>query len=401
MKRPSTSLVVALAMSACVRPEGVPPTTDPVRYDSLGISVVANSAAAADFPLAWSLSEEPSLVIGSGSDPNHQLFGVEDALRFPDGRIAVADGGSSQIRIYDARGEYVGAWGRDGEGPGEFTGLTNLELWPGDSLMAWDFLQNRMTVFDSAGQAGRTQRLTLGEGLGAARYEGVLDDGSMIVASLISFSRDDRATGLVRRSRAFSRVNVSGEQVADFGEFPDEEYYVRAETGAVLRHPFRRAVHSVVWGGRVIISASDQYCIAAFDPAGGVEMIIRTEHTPEPVTAAAIDSYVAARIAGAAEDEQSLVAAIFAGLPPVPSYPAFSALVVDEVGDLWVRSYARDPGPRSSWAVFAPDGALRGSLDLPTQVDVYRIGADYVLGRIQDDLGVERVQLWELSRGDP
>ncbi|MGI9626054.1 MAG: hypothetical protein ACR2QM_04405, partial [Longimicrobiales bacterium] len=193
-------------------------------------------------------------------------------------------------------------------------------------------------------------------------------------------------------------VSRDGEQLTDLGQHADEEYYVRAELGAVLRHPFRRAVHSAVWNGQILISPNDRYEIRAYDPDGSLAVIVRRRHLVQEVTQADVDAYVARRAADAAPEDRPEIARVFDGIPPVASFPAFSGLVVDDSGDLWVNEYGRPGSERSLWTVFASDGRIRGHVETPVGLTVYRIGADHILGRFEDELGVEHVQLWSLDR---
>jgi hypothetical protein len=56
----------------------------------------------------WTVSVEPTIMIGVNDQlPGHQLHGVRAAFRLTDGRIAIANGGSSEIRYFTARGEFL------------------------------------------------------------------------------------------------------------------------------------------------------------------------------------------------------------------------------------------------------------------------------------------------------
>lgn len=398
MKRLCIGVLGVFALSGCQDDGGAAPPTSEVR-DSAGIRIVENAAADSTSRLAWWIGEEPVVSIGESSgDPASELFRVEDALRLRDGRILVANAGTSEVRVFDGSGDHQATWGAEGEGPGEFTGLTELSSWPGDSVMAWDFSQNRFTVFDLAGRVVRTQRLTQGDNLGAGRFEGLLPDRSLVTASLVSFAPSERTSGLVRRSREFVRVGSDGDRLNSLGRYQDEEYYVRGDVGAILRHPFRRSVHSVVWDGLIVISPSDQYEIRAYEPGGALRLIVRREHSTPVVTQAEVDAYVADRLANAEPQARPTLERVMAGLPPVESYPAFSEILVDEAGDLWVREYTRPGDERSVWTIFGSDGRALGLLETPAGLTVHQVGHDYLLGTSIDDLGIERVQLWALDR---
>jgi len=68
-------------------------------------------------------AEAPAIVIGQADGPPEYAFGnVAGGLLLPDGRVAIADGLASQVRIYDGRGE----WGSSGSGPGSVGGPVSL-----------------------------------------------------------------------------------------------------------------------------------------------------------------------------------------------------------------------------------------------------------------------------------
>jgi hypothetical protein len=50
------------------------------------------------------------------------------------------------------------------------------------------------------------------------------------------------------------------------------------------------------------------------------------------------------------------------------------------------------------WSVFDPDGAVLGTIETPQGLVVYQIGEDFLLGRMRDDFGVERVVRFPLDR---
>jgi len=65
------------------------------------------------------------------------------------GTFAFADASDNDIKLYGPDGRRVGTLGRSGEGPGEFRSLTSA-VFHRDSLLAFDFLTQRMAVFDVA-----------------------------------------------------------------------------------------------------------------------------------------------------------------------------------------------------------------------------------------------------------
>src|SRR5512140_3947795 len=96
---------------------------------------------------AWQVDTSAILEIGRAQgDSVYQLYRVRGIVELPGGGIALANAGSSEVRLYDATGRFLRALGREGEGPGEFTSLRNLVL-RGDTLYAYDRVAGLLTRF--------------------------------------------------------------------------------------------------------------------------------------------------------------------------------------------------------------------------------------------------------------
>ena len=69
-------------------------------------------------------------------------------------------------------------------------------------------------------------------------------------------------------------------------------------------------------------------------------------------------------------------------------------------GRLWVREYDYhdEERPAPLWTVFDGQGQVLGFVETPKDLRIYEIGEDYILGRKEDELGVESVQMWPLDR---
>lgn len=85
-------------------------------------------------------------------------------------------------------------------------------------------------------------------------------------------------------------------------------------------------------------------------------------------------------------------------LPLPDSTPALRALEVDAEGNLWAERYRLFWEQESIWDVLDPEGAWLGTVELPENVDVFEIGSDYLLGRHRDELGVERLVVYDLVK---
>lgn len=111
---------------------------------------IASGEAAS--PAIWAVSTEPTLEIGVLSgDEAHQLHRVTSVARLPDGGVAVANGGSGEIRMFDARGGFVRSSGKHGDGPGEWRGPDRVRVLGADTLLVVDGSLRREGFVDLEG----------------------------------------------------------------------------------------------------------------------------------------------------------------------------------------------------------------------------------------------------------
>jgi len=85
--------------------------------------------------------------------------------------------------------------------------------------------------------------------------------------------------------------------------------------------------------------------------------------------------------------------------PHADFMPAFQALLLDSEGNLWVEDYNLPGDTLRNWTVFDEEGVpiTRGSL--PMENRVMDIGQDFVLALFRDELGVEYLRSYPLTRG--
>ena len=392
-------LVLTLFSAGCARPDhAARDDSGPLVRDSAGVTVVENPQPAPGSRLAWTFGEQPSLSIGAvnGGEAG-QLFRVTDATRLPDGRIVIANSGSNELRVFHADGTHAGTWGGRGEGPGEFTSYSPaaVALWPGDSIAAANPWASRLSLFDGDGNHGRDVRLH-------TDLRNVLDllpDGKIVTRGSAGIRGDMRGTtGLVRRNAQWGILAADGAMHASLGEYPGAEAWaIFGSDGSVESarfHPFGRATLGAVWGDLVAIGVQDGYEIKAFAPDGSLVRIVRRDDDPARPTRADQDAYWEQRYASLPDDERIEALNNVKDMPLVGAYPAFSGILADRAGHLWVREYRG-----TAWAVFDQGGRIRGLVETPPGLRTFEIGEDYLLGWKYDELGVEHVELWALDRG--
>lgn len=108
---------------------------------------------------SWTLGA-PSVEIGTvEGETAYLLHQVADAIRLADGRIAVLNAGSHEVRLYGADGTYLGSIGREGDGPGEFRSPARLRHRGGDTVAVVDEGLRRTTALTLEGDVVGTEEL--------------------------------------------------------------------------------------------------------------------------------------------------------------------------------------------------------------------------------------------------
>ena len=225
--------------------------------------------------------------------------------------------------------------------------------------------------------------------------------GGVIVAKpslLIGIPFGAANSTLARRDEEFGLVRPGGELHVSLGTHAGEEWFVSPNSPSARPHPFGRSVLAAVWGDLAIVTANDRYEIRAYASDGALARIVRRDHDLRTPTQAEVDNWIQERYGDLPEERKERVLAQMEGMTVVEFYPAFSALQSDPLGYLWVREYNLPGHDRNLWTVFDPEGLVLGFVETPFELEVYEIGVDYVLGKTNDELGVERVQLWQLDR---
>lgn len=102
----------------------------------------------------WVVDLEPIQVLGVEEGPAElELSRVSDAVVLPGGDILIANSGTSELRQFSGRSEFVRRVGREGQGPGEFSGSPLfLQLKAPDTLVVFDTGNWRLTSIDTAGR---------------------------------------------------------------------------------------------------------------------------------------------------------------------------------------------------------------------------------------------------------
>ncbi len=141
---------------------GVDAQGDPgIVTDSAGIRIVESDVSG--IPVLSELELITSLGTVASGGPQ-QFHEIRDVELLDSERLAVADGGSEEVRIFGLRGDFRMSFGGRGNGPREFRAL-NLVQDVADSIFTYDAGNERISVRNEDGELVRSFHLEWFSGL--------------------------------------------------------------------------------------------------------------------------------------------------------------------------------------------------------------------------------------------
>jgi hypothetical protein len=349
----------------------------------------------------WSVDPRPAVEIGAGEGED-ALYRVTAATRLRDGRIAVANAGSHQVKLFGTRGEHLASLGRRGSGPGEF----QLPTWVGthaDTLLVWDAALERLTVFDSAGRVARA--VPVGSVGGSfPSVIGTFPDGTLLFASGTDADAGARE-GPWRGTRHLVRVSSTGQVIDTLASVPSQDRYsYRSSGGAGLvveDLPFGRRTVIALANGGVLVGTGEEYRIRMVDTTGAERELLRAEWTPRPVSPTDIQEYWTRMVTVGGRSDPAEAQAQRSRIPYPKTLPAYDALLVDSEGAVWIKDAQTPRGwdDPDLWRIFSADGVPLATMELPARVRPQVIGKDWILGTALDGAEREMVRLYPYRRG--
>ena len=403
------ALVAAVAGTGVACGVSPPPGSETLFTDSPGVAIAESSTFPEEGAGGWSLDPTPSLSIGTLDGGSiYQCFQVTGSLRLPDGRLAISDLGTRQLRIYSADGTYQTSFGREGEGPGEFRDIRVMGTVGSDTLVVLDGALRRVSRIHP--EAGFLGVANFPEEAGITRhFNGMFSDGSIVFGGGVNWNRgeaDEVLQGYERLTNPFVSVALDGEGITHFGEFPGTEvvwtmgnYGGRESVAAGFPH-FGKSPRAMARGNQLVLGTRDRYEVLVFDPLGEMVRIVRVDAPPVPVTQAHLEALLEQRLSRLPDSDLApRVREGFWTQPRSDYLPAFEALLIDSEGCIWVEDYLQPGAHSRTWTIFSTEGRPLTRLSLPVANRVFDIGEDYILASFQDELDVEYVRMYLLKRG--
>lgn len=396
----SVLVVVGVGLCACGGPT---PGRSVTQHDSAGVRLVDIGAGALDTLVAWDVALTPALEVGGADETEStRLFMVAGAQVLASGDLAIANDGTKQIRVFDRAGRFVRAWGRSGQGPGEYQNVRLLPASAHDRLVTYDALQQRVIVLDSAGRVAA--QLSLGAmGMAAIRPVSWRADSSILVQNRLRMPAP-AAKGTVREVETVLLMSGQGDTIATFGQFAADERVLRARPGGGLTGgdaPFQRRLLVAPADSVVYIASTGPWEVLSYGLDGKLRRALRIDLPAHSVTPEMIAAYRATVMQFAVDPRSTEEWTMLSADDVFPAHlPAFDQMLVDRKGLLWIRRTPIPVAELACWYIFDQRGMPVAKASVTSGLRVTDITANHIVGIVKDELGREAVRMYEVQRVD-
>ena len=396
--RPALAPALALvAATACA--ERGPDVA--VRVDSAGVRIVESTSAAWPPAEEWTVSPEPVFRLGNlEDDPFSQFFRILDVALLAGGDVIVVDGGSSEVRRYDATGRHMWSAGGRGEGPGEFRSPRYLGRRDDGSFLVWDRSLFRLSVIGENGEVILSQRRSSPDGREFI-VQGLFDDGAWLVTFPVSISAPSAGTAWADTIGLWRYDPVREDRVRLAGIIGQRWIWTGQH---MLPVPFSPRPLRAIDGSRLAVASGPDAEISVHDAAGSLVARYRFARDRETVTESDVRQVIESLVEIGQSGAPAAAWRDWRDRMEIPRYePAFDWLLADGNGTLWARRFQSDPLSREppSWDVFDPTGVYLGSVSTPGGLAVLAIGDGLLAGVYRDELGVEYVSVHRVLTARP
>ena len=404
----------SFACSACSAEEGRTRALEAVVRDSAGIEIVESPTPLWEEGEGWRVDSVPTLQIGllEGADP--YLFGaIAAAVRFPDGRIALVETQSLEVRVFGPDGVHLATFGREGGGPGEFATTPRIVAVAPDTLLTWDARSRRWSWWHLEGALVRESTLPRGgrdEDVGrgtAVTTWAVFPDGTLFAADNVPRDDETRPSGeTITTQFRFSFIRNQGADTVDIGRFGSRRTHFAVRGSA--QDPFFPRTQIALQSDPVALHTSGPgaWAVYRWEADGNLSRIVRAAIPRVAVTEEMIrqhiDSVEAQRMRSRASEEQVEIRVRATEAVPYPdSAAAIDFLRIDTESRLWVLRWRQlYPVDAPVYDVIDGDGRWLGRVALPeTLGNVLEIGGEYVLAEWKDELDVSYLRMYPIVEG--
>lgn len=320
---------------------------------------------------------EEVYTVGGGDAPDSSFVAISALDVLKDGTAYVLDTKDSRVKVFDAKGKFLRAFGKAGQGPGEMNQPVGILITPENEVFVEDALNQRLAVFGLDGTFSR--HISTAKALGLSGIQ--MDGRGLIVA---------RSMGLGEAGKMSMDVKTYDKDFNPKVKLASFEFPVSLQAKI---NPFSamNLLYELDGQGRLYFGSPPGYEIKVLSLEGKPLKTIGREYEPVPITK---------------EDKDEML-----GLIPNVSgvnikdmiqfpeeFPPFGNFVLADEGRLLVRTYEKGRAKKEYyWDVFDAEGRYIAKVPIIHEIRLWRDGKAYFFVEDEDGYNTLRCCLarWE------
>lgn len=378
--------------------------------DSAGVEIVTSTSGLWGPGEAWAVEQD--LLVGTAEgEPEYQFGQIAGIDVGADGRIYVMDQQASEIRVFDADGEFITAMGQRGSGPGELSQAAGpVFVTPGDTVVVPDLMQQRITLYTASGEPAGSEPLPMTGGIATKWMETPSQDiiQQATVMALPGQEDVDPKNLLIRRE-------PTGEVIDTVLEMPIGETVSFAGNTPSITLFEPEPMWTMGPDGRLYTGINAEYSLNVYSTDGELLRIVRRPFERRPISDS--DQADLRRIIEGLWREQGMqpeaLQMLSQALQFAEFYPAYANILGGPDHTLWVQAIQtpdeiREAGGTfdiqdmgsATWEIFDGDGQLLGTLRMPPRFTPLAFIDGDLYGVLRDDLDVQYVARMVVQRGE-
>jgi len=275
----------------------------------------------------------------------------------------VLDSKFKKINIFDPAGQLLKEFGREGQGPGEWTWPIGLQLVSDRQFVVADGGARKLVYLDLEGNLLKEVSYAKKRALMK-----IIESGDRYVTTEIGLEGNSLACNVAILDANFDQL------------FKIDTLLMPMPTGSTKINPFDTAFDFCLDSkGNIIYGRAMAYEIKYFRPEGKLFKIVKKEYQPQTISE---------------KDKQELLK-IIPERGPInmkemfvfpEKYPAFSGLFVDEEDRLYVRTFEKGKEKNAYLVdIFNPDGKFIARCEMPEGVLLMKAGRLYAVEKDEED----------------
>ncbi len=239
---------------------------------------VMNPATPMNDPVT--LAPEELWRIGGNTDNEDEFFGViSQALIDDDGNVYLLDSQLSEIKVFDADGNFLRVIGREGEGPGEFRGATGMTFLPDGNIGVVQLAPGRIVMLSPEGDPAGEHPLPTTDDGGAIFLIGA---GSTNKYLVLAYMKNKFADGIFDQNRILACVADDGTEKAQLHSEMRTINFANPVIDEEIWDTFDRRWRTSPDGRIFAVTVHSDYQVDVWNQDGTIDRVIEREYERLP-----------------------------------------------------------------------------------------------------------------------